>query len=213
MRKTVILFTTLLLFTIACTNSVENNHPEKITNTIVNQNITIEESLIESKSGARIKQQVKEPTNPSALQQYDEKILFSFKTEKGKTMNIILHQDEKYIVYRFGTENKLELQFPEDLTNTFEQFSYNFYFRGGAAANAGLDLNYLSFTGDTHKFIIFQEYSADGEEGEGESESVGIRIVNLKTKEEIEIKGINSTVSGHLMEFRDNGLVKIIDEI
>jgi len=203
----------MLLTVIACNDSTDNNNATEVPDTIINQDVVIEETYIESKNKASIKQEIEVSQNNSVLKLADEEIVFSFETEKGKTMNIIVHKEEKYMAYRFGTNNKIELQFPEKLINTFEQFSYNYYFRGGGAANMGLDLNYLSFLGDTHKFIIFQEYSAEGEEGEGESESVGIRIINLKTKKEIEIKGINSTVEGHLIEFRDNGLVKIVDGI
>jgi len=182
-----------------------SEYQEKVVDTAISQDVIAVESLDRTKT--------EKVLNESALQLPDEEIIFSFKSEKGKTMNILLQKDKKYLVYRFGTEQKTELQFPEELSNTFEQFSYSYYFRGGGAANAGLDLNYLSFSGDTHKFIIFQEYSAEGEEGDGEQSAVGIRIVDLKTNKEFEISGINSTVSGDLSVFRDNGLVKIIEEL
>ncbi len=213
MQKTLFLLTFIVFTILACNNSVEDSNQVEDSDIAVNQLDTIEQITNEPETQLIVEPISKNTQSISALQLLDEEVLFSFKTEKGKIMNILLQKDEKYMVYRFGTDEKLELQFPEELSNTFKQFSYNYYFRGGGAANAGLDLNYLSFSGDTHKFIIFQEYSAEGEEGEGESESVGIRIVNLKTKKEIKIKGISSTVSGDLMIFRDNGLVKIVDEI
>ena len=141
-----------------------------------------------------------------SLKLEDESIVFSFKTKKGKTMNIVLGKDEKYLTYRFGTNDKVELQFPENLKNTFEQFTYNYYFRGGGAMNMGLDLNYLSFNGETHQFVIFDEWSAD-EGGEGTT-AVGIKIIDLSTKNEVIIEGDNTTKKGSLVDFRYNGLVK-----
>jgi hypothetical protein len=147
--------------------------------------------------------------NVDKLLRQDEEIIFSFKTKKGKTMNVVLHKENKYMAYRFGTENSVELQFPDELENTFEQFTYRYYFRGGGAMNMGLDLNYLSFKGDTHKFVVFDEWSAGENENDEGSSSVGIKIIDLSSQKEIVIEGISSTVKGTLIDFRDNGLVKV----
>ena len=155
------------------------------------------------------KELVEQPIKPLLIQA-NEKIVFSFKTNRGKIVNILLDKNEKYIVYRFGTKEKVELQFPEKLENSsFVQFTYSYYFRGGGAMNMGLDLNYLSFKGDSHQFVIFDEWSA-GESGDDEgNKSVGIKIIDLTTKKEIIIEGLSSTVKGSLVDFRDNGLVKV----
>jgi hypothetical protein len=143
------------------------------------------------------------------LKQENENIVFSFKTDKNKTMNLVMDKDEKYVAYRFGDEQKVELQFPEKLENTFDQFTYNYYMRGGGPSNEGLDLNYISFEGDTHKFIVFQEYSYNGPKDDDQSLSVGIRIINLSNNKETIIKGNPSTVKGSLIDFRFNGLIKV----
>ena len=96
MKKTLYLFIFLLFTIISCNNSTENNNSQEEVDTIVNQNILTEETSIEIENNQTISEIVEEPLNPSVLQQYDEEIIFSFQTEKGKTMNILLHQ-EKYI--------------------------------------------------------------------------------------------------------------------
>jgi hypothetical protein len=83
--------------------------------------------------------------------------------------------------------------------------------RGGGADNAGLDLNYVSFTGDTHKIIIYEEYSAGDPENPEESISVGLQIIDLKTNKLTKIVGLEKTIQGSLIDFRDNGLINVIE--
>ncbi len=205
--KKPILLITLLLPALLYTCSSENGESQK-TDSIETQikdssiNIVDDKTSIEPYDNQKVKKLLNE----------DEKSVFSFKTKKGKTVNIVLQKDNKYMAYRFGTESNVELQFPEKLENTFEQFTYSYYFRGGGAMNMGLDLNYLSFKGDTHKFVVFEEWSAGEDENDEGSSSIGIKIIDLSTKKEVVIEGISSTVKGTLIDFRDNGLVKVEEE-
>lgn len=206
MKKYTIFIWVIISILVACNTA---NDSEKQINKD-SENSQVKEPVNENQSSE--KQEIEKPDKPEnikSLMLNDEKLVFSFKTKKGKTMNIVLQKDGKYMAYRFGTENNVELQFPEKLENTFEQFTYTYYFRGGGAMNMGLDLNYLSFKGDTHKFVIFDEWSAGENENEEESKSVGIKIIDLATKKEVVIEGIYSTVKGSLIDFRDNGLVKV----
>ena len=38
--------------------------------------------------------------------------LFSFNTASGKTVSVCVGQNSRYLVYRFGTPNQTELQYP-----------------------------------------------------------------------------------------------------
>ncbi|NOS86384.1 MAG: hypothetical protein HOP31_14700, partial [Ignavibacteria bacterium] len=72
--------------------------------------------------------------------------IFRFKTNAGKTAVICKGGDESYLVYRFGTNSKIELQYPAELNeSSWELFTYSNYFRGGGMENEGMDLNYLTF--------------------------------------------------------------------
>jgi len=197
-----------LLFTVSCGDSTTENEQD---NEIKDDTVITEienDTPIQNTENETIKNEV---IDAKTLILNDEKIVFSFRTAKGKIMSLSMDKSQKYLVYRFGSEGKVELQFPEELTNTFEKFTYNYYMRGGGAANAGLDLNYVSFTGDTHKIIIFEEYSSGDPDNPEESTSVGIRIVDLKTKKETKIEGIEKSKQGSLIDFRDNGLIKVLD--
>lgn len=200
MKTTNLIFLIFLLTTFSCNNN-ENGQNE--TNSEINdidpENINIQKD--EQEDNAEKEKMV--------MLSSDEEVVFSFKTTKGKTMNIVLQNEEKYLAYRFGTEKEVELQFPEELQNTFEQFTYSYYMRGGGAMNVGIDLNYISFKGETHQFIIYEEHSSGDPDNPKESLDVGIRIVNLKNNKESKVEGISSTVKGSLIDFRFSNLIKV----
>ena len=116
-------------------------------------------------------------------------------------------KDNKYLIYRYGTENKIELEFPIKDSRSWDKFTYNYYFRGGGKQNAGLDIDNLKFENNGYKYIIYAVYSAGDEENE-ESYDFGILIYNKKNKV-TRIKGKTETEVGSLQSFRTNKLVKI----
>lgn len=130
----------------------------------------------------------------------NEFILFSFKTKSGKTC-MIAHEktNENYLVYRFGTDDHIELEFPKDKSTSWSKFTYEFYYRGGGKENLGLDLNYLSFRNGGYLYKVYQTYSA-----EDDSYDCGIEITHLKTKKITEIKGVHSTTQGSLNLLKDS---------
>jgi hypothetical protein len=73
--------------------------------------------------------------------------LFSFKLASSpKTLSVCVSKTQPdYIVYRFGTKDKIKLEFPENKADSWSKFTYSYYLRGGGAENEGMDLNYLSF--------------------------------------------------------------------
>jgi hypothetical protein len=204
--KKIAIFLIFILFALNTCNTDNSNEN--------NETVTQHDSLtkidsVSSEKGEILKDTILVVPKEIDLSKNNEKIVFAFKTEKGKSMNLVMDKDRKYMAYRFGTSGKIELQFPEKLENTFEQFTYNYYMRGGGASNEGIDLNYISFAGDTHRFIIFEEWSYNGPNTDDQTLSVGIRIIDLKTKKETIIKGISSTAKGSLIDFRFNDLVNV----
>lgn len=137
----------------------------------------------------------------------DEEILFSFKTENSnKTLSVCMSKsDQEYIVYRFGTKEKVELEFPEDKADSWSKFAYFYYLRGGGKENVGMDMNYLMFENGGYEYEIYQEYTAVDE-----STKVGVRIKDKSTKKETDIKGLSDTLIGSLIGLRDNDKIKII---
>jgi hypothetical protein len=134
-----------------------------------------------------------------------ETLLYSFSTKSGKTMTLAKDIQDAYIVYRFGTKYKVEL---EVLDKTKQQFKYSFYLRGGGKANEGMDLNYVYFTNKGFKYVIFStSYAID------DKYEIGLKVIDMKTEKTVAIKGNVKTKKGTLIDFRDNGLLEIGDEL
>lgn len=137
----------------------------------------------------------------------NEEVLFSFKTQNAaKTLSICVSKNQQdYIVYRFGTKKNIELEFPNDRNDSWSNFTYSYYLRGGGKANAGLDLNHLSFIRNGYEYQVYQEYSA--EDG---LINVGIRINEKATNRKIEIKGLSNSIIGNLITLRENKKIKVV---
>lgn len=121
----------------------------------------------------------------------------------------MLSQDttDKYIVYRFGTTDKIELNFPKLNRESWHKFTYSYYLRGGVK-NEGLDLNYLSFVIGQYKYVICQTYSSVDDKKE-----CGIKIIDFRTNRITEIKGDPETIKGSLMDLRNNEFIQIGEEL
>jgi hypothetical protein len=138
----------------------------------------------------------------------NETIIFSFQTRSGKQAVVAKDTANAYIVYRFGTNNKKDFEFPVDHKTSWTQFKCSFYLRGGGIQNEGMDLNYLYFDHNSFRYVIYDSYFA-----RGNSSTIGIKVFDLKTKKMTEIKGIYKTRKGTLTDFKDNNLVKVTDEL
>jgi hypothetical protein len=114
-------------------------------------------------------------------------------------------KNDAYIVYRFGTKDKVEL---EVLDKTKKQFKYSFYLRGGGKANEGMDLNYVYFINKGFKYVVFStSYAID------DKYEIGLKVIDMKTDKITTIKGNVKTKKGNLIDFRDNGLLEIGEEL
>ncbi len=129
-----------------------------------------------------------------------ERVVFSFQMAgSDKVATIAMSEKEPgYIVYRYGVREKIELEYPRQKSGSWKLFSYSYYLRGGGAANAGLDLNALSFTNSVFTYTVYWDYSA-----EDDSTTVGIRVKNLKTGKEVDLPGVLSSVIGSLVDLRE----------
>jgi hypothetical protein len=126
------------------------------------------------------------------LCQKNEQIVFNFQTNNKKTVSICSEKKDKYLVYRFGSKAKIELQYPEILDkNSWQKFELYSYFRGGGVQNAGVDEKHLSFISNGVKYNIYDEYTAETNQTD-----TGVRI-ELPTKT-YAVKGILKTKKGDL---------------
>jgi hypothetical protein len=144
----------------------------------------------------------------------NEKVIFSFTTLDNKKIILAKDTGDLYIVYRFGTMNKIEFEYPGEIKNagqehvSWKKFTYSYYFRGGGKQNEGLDLNYLYFVSGHYKFIIYDTYSSTDNKPD-----CGIKVLDLSNNKMSEMKGKNNSRKGTLTGFRDNNLVETSEEL
>ena len=78
----------------------------------------------------------------NAYTKSNEKLVFGFNSTKGKILSISMDQNEEYIVYHYGTKDKIELEFPANKEDSYKLFTYSSYMRPGGVANSGMDMSW-----------------------------------------------------------------------
>jgi hypothetical protein len=92
-----------------------------------------------------------------------------------------------------GTKDKIEFEYPVSKEKSWDNFTYEYYFRGGGEANSGLDLNYLVFKNEGYEYRVYQEYSS-----EEKATIIGVKVTELSTGKETDIKGESNSLIGNL---------------
>lgn len=142
-----------------------------------------------------------------SLNRDNEEVLFSFKVENSpKILSVCLAKTQPdYIVYRFGTKDKIELEFPQNNdSDSWSSFIYSYYLRGGGTENEGMDMNYLVFENGGYEYKVYEEFIHKDKDTQ-----VGIRITVKLTKQKTDIKGLSGTIQGSLIKLRDHEKIKI----
>lgn len=137
----------------------------------------------------------------------NEQTLFAFETFEGKKMVLAKDTADGYIVYRFGSYHKIELEYPEKNKDSWNKFTYSYYFRGGGIDNSGLDLNYVYFDNKGVRYVIYDNYVAENNES-----TVGVRVIE-PDHTETDIQGIYRKRRGTLINFRYNTLLQTGNEM
>jgi hypothetical protein len=127
----------------------------------------------------------------------NEHTVFSFLTKNQKIASICTGANDAYLVYRFGTKDKIEMQYPAKLDkSSWKKFEFQYYFRGGGVQNAGIEENHLSFINNGIRYTVFQDYTA-----ENNQLNIGIMVeTHAKT---VEIKGMVKTKKGDLSVLKE----------
>ena len=139
----------------------------------------------------------------------DELIVYSCLLSNGKTASICISRDFNsstgYILYRFGTPQRIEFEYPKDKTNTLQAFSYQWYLRGGGAGNAGMDNNHLTFSNGGFTYELFHDYSAGSDDPAlqySPSSSAGIKVTDSAQKQISEVECLPDQSVGSLIYLR-----------
>ena len=128
----------------------------------------------------------------------NEHAIISFFTTNQKRVVVAVDNNDKYIVYRYGTKQHIELQYPAPDSNSWKKMQYYWYLRPSMGKNDGYDIYSLSFVADTFRYVVVQ--SNAGDEG---GESLYVQVLNLKGSILATFPANRQTCKGHLMDLRD----------
>lgn len=132
----------------------------------------------------------------------NEAVVFAFQLQNKKWVSLCKEENENYLVYRFGTADKVELQYPSVLDNTsWQKFSFQGYERGGGKMNAAMSYAYLGFTNSDVDYEIAESWSSETDE-----EHCGISIIT--EKKTINLAGLLKSRKGYLLQLRNNEKIK-----
>lgn len=134
----------------------------------------------------------------------NEEVVFSFKTKKGKKMVLAKDTENEYIVYRFGTEKKIEFEYPATKDKeSWNHFTYYYYNRGGGIQNAGMELKSIFFRNGNFDYTIYYGYYS-----EDDSYETGVEVTDLTTNKNTDVKGNMKSLEDNFYSIFNNGLMK-----
>ena len=133
----------------------------------------------------------------------NEELIFSFNTKNGKKLVLAKDKANGYIVYRFGTKDKIELEYPEKNKESWSKFTYGYYSRGGGKQNLAMQLESIFFQINNFEYTIYKNYHS-----EDNSFETGIKIKNLLDDKMTIIAGKYKTIKGSFYKLRDEELIE-----
>jgi hypothetical protein len=136
---------------------------------------------------------------PDVLRRPGETTVFSFRTSRGKTVSLCEGPKAAYLVYRFGTAAKTELQYPAALNaGSWRKFTYWTYHRGGGVANAGMEEYRISFKNEAAEYELTDRTEAylTSSKEEDYRREVGLNVV--VSGKSLDITARQASVSGDL---------------
>jgi hypothetical protein len=114
------------------------------------------------------------------LQKPGEEVIFGFSLKNSnKIVLVCCQKDDKYIVYRFGTKDKVELQYPSVLNAaSWKAFRYSGYSRSGID-NSPMEMHSLTFTNSHINYKIYEDWEGDHH---GSDAGIVVTVNGKKTK-------------------------------
>lgn len=137
----------------------------------------------------------------------NEEIVFSFVTKNKKKMVLAKDKEDAYIVYRFGAENNIEIEFPEKNKESWNKFTYFYYGKPGGPENGGSYFHSINFKIKEMQYSVYSNVYLTNTSKDDYHE--GVLIINAKTKKRKTIKAFTS--EGTLDDFQYNNLLQFED--
>ena len=142
----------------------------------------------------------------SLLRKPNEETVFAFQLENNKWVSVNKEKNGKYLVYRFGNKDKIELQVPAVLdTSSWNRFLFSGYSRGGGKENAAMYFGYLSFR---NKEVVYEVYERWNSEDDIEHCGLTVIIDNKATN----LIGTLASRHGNLLDLLYEDKVKKSEE-
>ncbi len=199
MKRTIFLISLLLLFILpSCSESPNEETPIAATSaTGEHQQKGMEDTPVETPPARS------DYLHKSSLCYTGEEEYFGITTARnGKLLSLCVSANPSYIVYRFGRQGKVELEYPSNMEDSWNSFAYSYYLRGGGADNEPLDINYLSFTIGKYTYEVYDEYS-----GESAENLIGIHVTDSNNETVAEIEGLDQI--GSLVKLRGSKIKEV----
>jgi hypothetical protein len=131
----------------------------------------------------------------SLLCKSNEKTVFAFQLENNKWVSVSKEKNSKYLVYRFGNNDKIELQVPAILdTSSWSRFLFSGYNRGGGKENAAMHFGYLSFRNKETVYEVFELWNS-----EDDAEHCGLSVM-IDGKNMTNLTGVLKSRHGNLLD-------------
>lgn len=138
----------------------------------------------------------------SSLRKANEEIVFAFQLDNNKWVSVCKEKKGRYLVYRFGNKNKIELQVPAVLdSSSWQRFSFSGYNRGGGKENAAMHFAYLSFR---NKDVIYEVYNLWN--SEDDIEHCGLTV--MMGDKASGLTGVLNSRKGNLLDLLYNDRLK-----
>lgn len=107
--------------------------------------------------------------------------------DSDKTLAVCMDKQKNYLIYRFGTKDKIEFEYPEKKDNSWSNFSY--LHQDNAGESQSETLTTLTFQNGDYEYVVYERLA-------NQTTFVGVKIINLSTKKETDRQGDASTFAG-----------------
>ncbi len=135
----------------------------------------------------------------------NEERVYSFTTTNGKKLILAEDAGRTYLAYRFGTKDKVELEYYARVTDSPKKMFYYTFFRSVREDIYGVEESYIAFFVGNIKYVVYDnKYEGTGDEKEANNRSLGITVTDTLTKKKTTIKANLNTIKGSIGSFWDD---------
>lgn len=132
----------------------------------------------------------------------NEEVVFSFQLKNKKRVFVCKEKKNAYLVYRYGSSKKIELQYPENPdSSSWKKFTLQAYSRGGGVQNAAMEFAFLSFYNKDAEYEVYEHWEAESNQA-----TCGIRVTtgNYTT----DMRGLLASRKGYLYKLTETAVQK-----